>query len=365
MLRCMRQLLLTLAVLALAAHAAAAQDGNVRKQDPLPIDSEMRTRTIDGVLKLLMDNYVFPEMAEKMQAAVRARQEKKEYDNVTTGQDLAKALTEQLQEISKDKHLRVNCNTEKRQKPAGAQVGQAERFRTMARMANGGYQKVERLPGNVGYLELTGFMEGDIAKERAAAAMNFLSGTDALIIDIRRNGGGSPRAVALVCSYLFDETPIHINSFYHRKGDRTEDFHTLKEVAGKRYLNKDVYVLTAKYTFSAAEEFAYNLKNMKRASIVGETTGGGAHPGGMFPVGDHFGVFVPTGRAINPITKTNWEGVGVIPDIVTTADKALDAAHQKALERLLANANDITRRLIEEDLDRAKVARPAVATKDR
>src|SRR5262245_21204990 len=207
-----------LVAVSLLVHAASlwAQDGELRRQDPLPLDAEMRTKTIDGVLKLLIDNYVFPEMAEKMQEAVRARQEKKEYDTITTGQDLARALTDHLQAVSKDKHLRVNCNTEKRQKPKGTPVGQAERFRTMARMSNGGYQKVERLPGNVGYLELTGFMEGDIAKERAAAAMNFLSGTDALIIDIRRNGGGSPKAVALVCSYLFDETPIHINSFYHR-----------------------------------------------------------------------------------------------------------------------------------------------------
>jgi C-terminal processing protease CtpA/Prc len=166
--------------------------------------------------------------------------------------------------------------------------------------------------------------------------MNFINGTDALIIDMRKNGGGNPAMVALVCSYLFGPEPVHLNDLYWREGNRTDEFWTKKEVAGKRYLNKDVYVLTSKRTFSGAEEFTYNLKNLKRATIIGETTGGGAHPGGGFRINEHFGVFVPTGRAISPITKTNWEGTGVTPDISVPADQALLVARLMALKKTLS-----------------------------
>src|SRR5262249_7175677 len=158
----------------------------------------------------------------------------------------------------------------------------------------------------------------------AAAAMNFLANTDALIVDVRRNGGGSPHGVALLCSYFFDETPVHLNSLYWRKGDRTEEFWTRKDVAGKRYTGTPIYVLTSGRTFSAAGEFTDNLQTRKRAAVVGETTGGGAHPGGMRWINEHFIMFVPSGRAINPVTKTNWEGTGVEPDVAVDADRALE-----------------------------------------
>jgi C-terminal processing protease CtpA/Prc len=229
-------------------------------------------------------------------------------------------------------------------------------MRQGSRKLNGGYRRVERLPGNVGYLQVDGFMHPDVAADPAAAAMNFLANTDALIIDLRRNGGGGPQSVALLCSYLFDEKPVHLNDLYWRKGDRTEEFWTLKELAGKRYLGRDVYLLTSHRTFSAAEEFAYDLQSLKRVTIVGETTGGGAHPGGGVPIGEHFMVFIPSGRAINPITKTNWEGTGVKPDVEATADKALETAHQLAVKKLLEKApNEEARRLIQMDLEMSKV----------
>ena len=229
-------------------------------------------------------------------------------------------------------------------------------MRQGSRKLNGGYRRVERLPGNVGYLQVDGFMHPDVAAEPAAAAMNFLANTDALIIDLRRNGGGGPQSVVLLCSYLFDEKPVHLNDLYWRKGDRTEEFWTLKELTGKRYLGRDVYLLTSRRTFSAAEEFAYDLQCLKRVTIVGEMTGGGAHPGGGIPVGEHFVVFIPSGRAINPITKTNWEGTGVKPDVEVAADKALETAHELAVKKLLEKApNDEARRLIQMDLEMAKI----------
>jgi C-terminal processing protease CtpA/Prc len=164
--------------------------------------------------------------------------------------------------------------------------------------------------------------------------MGFLANTDALIVDLRRNGGGRPEMVALLSSYLFDER-THLNDLYWREGNRTDEFWTNATVAGPRYGGKKpVFVLTSKRTFSGAEEFAYNLKALKRATIVGETSGGGAHPGDMQKIADGFAMFVPTGRAINPVTKTNWEGVGVEPDVVVPADQALDKAKELAAAAL-------------------------------
>ena len=183
------------------------------------------------------------------------------------------------------------------------------------------------MPGNIGYIDLRGFADPEAGAETVAAAMNFLANTDALIFDLRQNGGGGPEMVALISSYLFGEKPVHLNSLYWRKGDKTDDFWTKPASALKKFPDKDVYILTSNRTFSAAEEFTYNLKNLKRATIIGETTGGGANPGGTFRLTEHFGAFIPTGRAISPITKTNWEGTGVEPDVKVPKEQALKAAY--------------------------------------
>jgi C-terminal processing protease CtpA/Prc len=149
--------------------------------------------------------------------------------------------------------------------------------------------------------------------------------------------------VALISSYLFGDKPVHLNDLYWRKGDKTEEFWTKPAAAAKKY-DKDVYVLTSKRTFSGAEEFSYNLKNLKRATIIGETTGGGAHPGGMVRLNEHFGVFIPTGRAISPITKTNWEGTGVEPDVKVPKELALKVAYVSALTKVIEKTPEEGRR---------------------
>jgi hypothetical protein len=348
--------------LALVFVATGGQAQLIIKKDktPLPIDEATRNAVIDKALKALEEDYVFPEVAAKMAKAVRQHQTDKAYGGVKTGQELAELLTKHLQEVSRDKHLRLLCTTQKLpplpgDKGKGPTPEMKERMRRMNLLTNAGYRKVERLGGNVGYLAVDGFMDAEAAAEPAAAAMNFLANTEALIIDLRRNGGGSPHSVALLCSYFFDKKPVHLNSLYWRKGDRTDEFWTLEELAGKRYLGKDVYVLTSSRTFSGAEEFAYNLQTQKRATIIGETTGGGAHPGGMRPIHEHFAMFVPTGRAINPITKTNWEGSGVKPDVAVPADQALEKAHELAVQKILARAKDEeARRMIQMDIERSK-----------
>ncbi|HLM55314.1 MAG TPA: S41 family peptidase [Pyrinomonadaceae bacterium] len=324
-----------LALALIFAVAALAQQGPPEQPDGA-VDAAVRKETIETLLKRLNDAYVFPETAAKMEQDVRARLARGEYDRITSARQFAEALTNHLREVSRDKHLGVRYSHQpipvrgERKEPSPEEL---EEMRGNLKRINYGFERLERLPGNIGYMDLRGFTPAEFGKETVAAAFNFLANTDALIVDLRKNGGGSPEMVQLICSYLFDTTPVHLNSLYWREGNRTQEFWTLKDVSGKRYGNKEVYVLTSKNTFSGAEEFSYNLKNLKRATIVGETTGGGAHPGGGNRLSEHFAAFIPTGRAINPITKTNWEGTGVEPDVKVPADQALHVAQLSLLRK--------------------------------
>jgi peptidase S41-like protein len=316
-------------------------------QPDLVIDSATRSAVLEGAIKRLNDSYVFPETAKKMEQAVRERIGRKEYDQITSAKALATALQNHLQDVSHDKHLRVTYSAEplppegNRREPGPEDIARQLEF---LRTINFGFEKVERLPGNVGYIDLRGFQPASLGAETVVAAMNLVANTDALIIDLRRNGGGDPAMVALISSYLFGPEPVHLNDLYFRPDDSTRQWWTLPYVPGKRYGNKkEVFVLTSKRTFSAAEEFTYNLQNLKRATIVGETTGGGAHPGGPRRINDHFAIWVPSGRAINPISKTNWEGVGVKPDVDVPADQALKVAHIAAMNKVLAKVTEAER----------------------
>lgn len=360
------RIIFRLAVICTLTISGAAAAFAQQEQADLTIDAAARTQVIDGILKRLNDSYVFPDVAKKMEQSIRERVAKKEYDQVTSSKEFATKLTNDLQAVSHDKHLRVRYSHDsipergERREPTAEEREQRKRDLTWM---NHGFAKVERLPGNIGYLEFLNFMDEELGADTVAAAMNFVNGTDSLIIDMRRNGGGNPAMVALVCSYLFGNEPVHLNDLYWREGNRTEEFWTKKDVAGKRYLNKDVYVLTSKRTFSGAEEFTYNLKNLKRATIVGETTGGGAHPGGGFRINEHFGMFVPTGRAISPITKTNWEGTGVSPDISVPADQALHVARIMALKKTLTTVNPDFKPGVEEEIQKLEKELAAMKSK--
>jgi retinol-binding protein 3 len=314
-----------------------------QEQKDMTIDAKMKSEVIDQLFKDLNDSYVFPETAKKMETDVRNRLKNKEYDSVTSSQEFAKKLTEDLQSVSKDKHLRVRFSfqpipvRQERSEPSTEEIANFEKF---ARRVNFGFEKIERMQGNIGYIDLRGFSDPKLGAETVKAAMNFLANTDAIIFDLRQNGGGNPDMVQLISSYLFGDKPVHLNSLYWRKGDKTDEFWTKPEAANVKFDGKDIYVLTSNRTFSAAEEFSYNLKNLKRATIVGETTGGGAHPGGVFRLNDHFGVFIPIGRAINPISKTNWEGTGVEPDVKVPKEQALKVAYLAALKKSAAKEKD-------------------------
>ena len=323
-----------------------AQEGNPKEPDT-PLSAAARTEVIDGILKQLNSNYVFPETAKKMETSIRKRVQNGEYEKINSSRQFAQMLTTHLQEVSHDKHLRVRYSSETLPVQTGHEAPSAEeqeRQMQFLRAVNFGFEKLERLPGNVGYIDMRMFASPDVAGPTCAAAMSFLADTDALILDLRQNGGGDPAMVALVCSYLFSGEQVHLNDLYFRPSDSTQQFWTLPYLPGKRYVNKEVYVLTSHNTFSGAEECTYNLKNLKRATIIGETTGGGAHPGGFQRITDHIGAFIPVGRAINPITKTNWEGTGVKPDVEAPAEKALKIAHLSALKKIVPKVTDAQRR---------------------
>jgi len=309
----------------------------------LRIDALARARAVTGATALLDTFYVFPDVARRMGDSLRARLARKEYDKYTNGVMFAMRLDNDLAEVAHDKHLHVNYSARplppEPSHPVGAPppVPSPEdqaREREFLDRINCGFVKAEQLPGNVGYLKFNMFANTDMCAATASAAMTFVAGTRALIIDMRENGGGSPGMVALVSSYLFDRR-THLNDLWTRRTGKTEEFWTRDSVPGRRFGGeKPIYVLTSARTFSGAEEFTYNLKNLKRATIIGETTGGGAHPVAGHRIDEHFMIGVPYARAINPVTHTNWEGVGVKPDVIVPANDALAAAQKLLGEKL-------------------------------
>ncbi|MBZ0202554.1 MAG: S41 family peptidase [Ignavibacteria bacterium] len=309
------------------------------------IDRKFKEQTVSKISKLLWDNYIFPETSKKMEDHIKSRLVSGAYDSINDIYKFSEILTDDLQSISHDKHIRVMFDTEQanmllNREKNGPAADEEQNFINELKKENYGFKKVEILEGNIGYIDFRHFAPPEYAKETIASVIEFVSNTDALIFDLRNNGGGDPACVQLICSYLFGEEPVHFNDLYFRPADETREFWNLKKVDGKKMPNVPVYVLTSKYTFSGAEEFSYNLKNLKRGTIIGETTGGGAHPGGVMPVNTSLIIFVPTGRAISPVTKTNWEGVGVVPDYPVKSELALEQAKLLALQKLTENTSD-------------------------
>jgi hypothetical protein len=308
--------------------------------EALRIDAPTRARVVGRAAVLLDSFYVSPDVGRRTSDSLRARLARGAYDRYANGAGFSIRLNADLHDVAHDEHLRLlySVRPEPRQ-PAAAKAPTAPSPEEVARERramdeiNCGFRKAEQLDGNVGYVRLDEFADPAICGSTAQAAMTFLAGTRALIVDLRENGGGKPDMVALVASYLFDRR-THLNDLWTRHTDSTQAFWTQDSVAGRRFgRDKPVYVLTSAHTFSAAEEFAYDLQALKRAMIVGETTAGGAHPASEGRIDDHFVLMVPWGKAINPVTGTNWEGVGVQPDVKVPASEALAAAQKPLRER--------------------------------
>jgi retinol-binding protein 3 len=310
--------------IALAVAAAAAltfpgcqedearQAGDTEAEDAVDssLDAATRAAIIDDLLPLLKEKYVFLDVAGMMEEDVRERQSNGEYDGITDRAAFADTPTNNLQEVSHDEHLEVTPKSIDEAGPPGPPPATSEED------PSGFLYRAEHLPGGVGYMDLHVFASSQSgAGDTAASAMNELNDTGTLIFDITQNMGGDPEMVALLCSYLFGSEPgsepIHLNDIRWRSGDyiEVEEFWTQPEVEGERYgEDKPIYILTSHTTFSAAEEFAYDLQALGRATIVGETTQGGANPGQPFELAADFTVLIPIGEAVNPTTKTNWEG---------------------------------------------------------
>ena len=321
------------------ARSAAQQ----ARGESVPVDGAKRAAIVDSVTAALTKGYVFPDVAEEMEKHVRAKLKRGDYDEIESTEEFAGALTRDLREISRDRHLAVQYVDPETMAQMTQQVEPVvNREREFERLAkqNFMFKKAEILAGNVGYLRLDGFANASYSGPTAVAALNFLAHCDAIIIDLRQNGGGWPSLIQLITSYFFEE-PTHLNSFYTPRTDSLEQFWTHAYVPGPRMIDVDLYVLTSSRTFSGAEEFTYNLKSLKRATIIGETTGGGAHPVDyrLFPT-LNITLNLPFARAINPVTGTNWEGTGVTPHIEVPQEMALANAHLAALRKLRDRAQE-------------------------
>jgi hypothetical protein len=299
-------------------------------------------RIVTETAKLTVDHYVFPEVAEQLSALLVERLAAGRYASAGTAEELSVLVTEDLQSVNGDRHLRLQFHAEEvPEEPGGALLAE------ITREADGsmnGVPLVQRLDGGVALLELGPIIFPMELKDGAAgqtliAGLNLVACAEALIIDLRRTRGGVPDTVAFICSYLLDES-THLNTNYWRDGDTYAQSWTLPYVPGPRFGgSKPLYILTSGTTFSGGEELSYDLQQLGRAVVVGERSRGGAHPREGYTVHPHLEATIPVGRSVNPVSGTDWEGVGVQPDIEVPAAEALDRAHHEALAAIAAAAS--------------------------
>ncbi|WP_328786635.1 MULTISPECIES: S41 family peptidase [unclassified Streptomyces] len=291
---------------------------------------------VEELAQLLAAHYVFPELGQELAGLVRDRLAAGAYD-VATPEELGRVVTADLQSRNGDRHLRLKYHADRVPEEQGAAV--LAEMRRDFEASLGGVTRLEMLDGGVAVLELTpNLFPLEWAAEPLGAALAVASRARALILDLRRNLGGSPDTVAFVCGHLLDERTL-LNTMHWREGDRREQSWSPAYVPGPRFGGeKPVYVLTSPRTFSAAEELAYDLQQLGRAVVVGETTGGGAHPREGWTLHPHLEASIPVGRSVNPVSGTNWEGTGVVPDLPCPTADALARAHEQALARLARSA---------------------------
>lgn len=324
---------------------------NAKAQEKNSLQTKEKSEIITSLKTHLAQSYIDLDLSKKMITELDKNLKSKTYDKITSPTEFSKKLTEDLQSVSKDLHLKVRFEPEHiaQEKRVVSEEKKLEEEKKMAmQMAeiNYGFTEVKILDGNIGYLNLRTFADIKYAEETATATMNFLSNTKAIIIDLRTNGGGVPSMMQLLSSYFFDETPVLLSDFYERKTDTKTQLYSLVSVAGKRSTNKPVYILTSKQTFSASEAFAYTLKHLDKALVVGEITKGGANRTKRINLNDEFTISVPYIKSIHPITKTNWEGKGVQPNIETNEKEAFVYAYIDAINKTVqSNKNDFLNKI--------------------
>jgi len=331
---------------------------------------------INRVAELIVENYVYPDKGKEIANEIKEQYKEGKYSEITDVREFQEELTADLIEISKDKHFSLRPKSvmseagpmkvviqEKPSKGAESEKvaktiegeGKAKTTKEtkgsilksllgFGKYYNYGFEKVERLSGNIGYLDLRVFDDprNEDAKATAEGAMAFLANSDAIIIDVRKNKGGTGAMANLLESYFFYDEPVHLltNTTRYMGETFTREDWTLKEINGKRLPEIDLYLLISNMTGSAAEHFVFALKGQNRATLVGEATGGAGHNVGFFPVLDLYDLTVPIGRGYNPRTGEGWQETGIDPHIEISVEKALEIAHREALKNLEMKTTD-------------------------
>jgi hypothetical protein len=297
------------------------------------MDEAEKAGVVNQVRALVEAHYVFPEVAAEVSGVLAAGLASGRYPTGLPA--LATAVTADLQSVNGDKHLRLIYHEQAL--PPRMPGDETEEYAAAARWADqtcGGVACVQRLTGNVGYLELRPVLFPTVlCGEVLTAAMSLLATADALIIDLRNCLGGEPSMATFLISYLWDRDPAQLSGLRERQDNLVRQTWTLPYVPGRRFgREKPVYVLTSAVTFSGGEQVSYDLQQLGRATIVGEPTRGGAHLRQGFRVHPHLEATISVAVAVHPRTGGNWEGTGVTPDIQTTADRARDTAYERALQ---------------------------------
>ncbi|HET9177859.1 MAG TPA: S41 family peptidase [Terriglobia bacterium] len=286
---------------------------------------------IEAVAANLREHYIHPDLADKVAQALAAHQKAGDYGSITDGAAFAALLTKQLRDTSRDMGLEVvYSRLPLRDRPMGPNAERLAQYRRALEESNCNFEKIEVLPHSIGYLKLNSFPDPSICSSEAKAALASLNDAKAIIFDLRDNHGGYPRMVMLIAAYLFD----HPEYMYNPRENTTDRSWTQSPVPGNKLADKSIYVLTSARTFSGAEHFSYNLKMLKRAILVGETTGGATDVGTFHRIDEHFGMGIRETRAINPYSEPDWAVVGVRPNVKVRPEDALQVAEHLAEQKI-------------------------------
>lgn len=311
---------------------------------PAPLTKNEKKQVVDSIGKILNDYYIFPDIAKKAADFIAKNFSTGVYESISDPHEFASKLTNDVVSVNNDKHFHVFFDPERVEAERNAATSKEDSLALVKEeIENGirdnfGLKEVKILDGNIGYLRLSGFHPLQYAVETINGAMRFLSNTNALILDVRSCQGGDSEMGQYIISFFVNPDPTLLYDLYIRDGNNTihKQFYTFPYVNGKRRPDVDIYILTSKFAFSAPEGLAYSLQRLKRATVIGESTGGGAHMWTGKIATERFYVHVPFTKPVDPVTKTNWEGIGVKPDINVPAKDALITAQIKTLEKLVS-----------------------------
>jgi len=327
-----------LAGLVLWSAVSAGTPSQLLKAMDATIEPAFIRETVEGLSSALRREYFDPEVAARVSEALQKRLAEGRYQKVPTIEALAKTLTEDLYAMTKDKHLRVSSAVEAISSPGRAVAADGTPRDVAARRANFGVQRIEILPGNVGYLQFTAFYRPNEAREAIASAMAILRHADALILDLRENGGGSTETMALLASYFYEAQGLPLFEVFPRPPAKVAKFMTETMPLLDRNEQRPTYVLVSGNTWSGGEGLAFILQDRHRAEVIGEATAGAGNQARTHRLNARFEVTIPNGSVRTAIRNQSWEGMGVVPDVPIASSDALRAAHARALQRLLKSA---------------------------